>query len=91
MSALSMAMRDNDAGATGHNARMGFRQMEPAHIIENANELAGRGFDVDAGVVNTSAADKDGGYRRVDAHPRELHRSQWGARTSCPLVSVYAL
>ena len=35
------------------NARLGFRQQEENHIMENIlyNELVGRGFDVDVGVV----------------------------------------
>ena len=35
------------------NARLNFRQMEPTHIQENVlyNELAGRGWSVDVGVV----------------------------------------
>lgn len=49
------------------NARMNFRQMEPTHIMENViyNELVGRGFGVDVGVVNTTVKDARGAYRRV--------------------------
>lgn len=49
------------------NARMNFRQMEPTHIMENViyNELVGRGFGVDVGVVNTSVKDKTGVYRHA--------------------------
>ena len=37
------------------NARLGFRQVEPTHIMENIiyNELRYRGFEVDVGVVET--------------------------------------
>ena len=36
------------------NARLGFRQQEENHILENAiyNELKSRDFNVDVGVVN---------------------------------------
>lgn len=49
------------------NARMNFRQMEPTHIMENViyNELVGRGFGVDVGVVNTTVKDARGAYRRA--------------------------
>lgn len=49
------------------NARMNFRQMEPTHIMENViyNELVGRGFGVDEGVVNTTVKDARGAYRRA--------------------------
>lgn len=49
------------------NARMNFRQMEPTHIMENViyNELVGRGFGVDVGVVNTAVKDARGTYRRT--------------------------
>lgn len=44
------------------NARMNFRQMEGSHIMENViyNELRGRGFGVDVGVVPTGVRGKDG-------------------------------
>lgn len=49
------------------NARMNFRQMEPTHIMENViyNELIGRGFGVDVGVVNATAKGENGKYRRA--------------------------
>lgn len=49
------------------NARMNFRQMEESHLMENAlyNELRGRGFGVDVGVVPTSVKGKDGKSRRA--------------------------
>lgn len=49
------------------NARMNFRQMEPTHIMENViyNELLGRGFGVDVGVVNTTVKNKEGKQQRA--------------------------
>ena len=48
------------------NARIGFRQVEETHLIENLifNELRLRGYLVDVGVVRTRAKDADGAYRR---------------------------
>lgn len=51
------------AADTGlRNARTNFRQMEATHLTENAiyNELRGRGYAVDAGVVE-SVESRDGG------------------------------
>ena len=50
------------------NARTNFRQMEPTHLMENAiyNELAGRGYAVDVGVVE-SVESRGGGKQ---AHVR---------------------
>ncbi|NLO36260.1 MAG: ATP-binding protein [Clostridiaceae bacterium] len=44
------------------NARLGFRQNEPTHSLENViyNELKVRGFDVDIGVVTVAEKDKNG-------------------------------
>lgn len=44
------------------NARIGFRQIEPSHLMENLiyNELRIRGFNVDVGVVNISSRDENG-------------------------------
>ena len=44
------------------NARLGFRQQEETHIMENViyNDLKRRGFDVDVGVVEYNCRDKDG-------------------------------
>jgi len=41
------------------NARLGFRQIEETHIMENVlfNDLKRRGFDVDVGVVECNAKD----------------------------------
>ena len=49
------------------NARMNFRQMEETHIMENViyNELKGRGFGVDVGVVPASLKGGDGKYHRA--------------------------
>lgn len=44
------------------NARIDFRQIEPAHIMENIifNELIARGYQVDVGVVEINAHNKFG-------------------------------
>lgn len=44
------------------NARLNFRQQEPAHIMENIvyNELLIRGYNVDVGVVEIFDKDKEG-------------------------------
>ncbi len=44
------------------NARLGFRQQEPTHLIENVvcNELLARGFAVDVGVVPSRETDAKG-------------------------------
>ena len=44
------------------NARLGFRQMESSHIMENIlyNELVNRGFNVDVGVVTVDEKDPSG-------------------------------
>lgn len=48
------------------NARIGFRQVEETHLMENLiyNELRIRGYLVDVGVVPTRVKDADGAYRR---------------------------
>lgn len=48
------------------NARLGFRQVEQTHLMENLiyNELRVRGYMVDVGVVNVRETDKGGAYRR---------------------------
>lgn len=48
------------------NARIGFRQVEETHLMENLifNELRLRGYLVDVGVVQTRTKDADGAYRR---------------------------
>ncbi len=49
------------------NARLNFRQLEKAHMMENViyNELRVRGFNVDVGVVPVIIRDKDGKQKRV--------------------------
>lgn len=44
------------------NARLGFRQVEETHLMENAvyNELLARGYAVDVGVVETRKRNSDG-------------------------------
>jgi uncharacterized protein len=48
------------------NARLGFRQVEQTHLMENLiyNELRVRGYLVDVGVVNAREIDENGAYRR---------------------------
>jgi predicted AAA+ superfamily ATPase len=48
------------------NARIGFRQVEETHLMENLiyNELRIRGYLVDVGVVPIRKKDADGAYRR---------------------------
>lgn len=49
------------------NARLGFRQIEETHIMENIvyNELRSRGYSVDVGVVEKRKVNKDGHSERV--------------------------
>ena len=44
------------------NARLGFRQLEETHLMENVlyNDLIRRGFDVDVGVVEQNVRDESG-------------------------------
>ena len=44
------------------NARLGFRQQEPTHIMENIiyNELIIRGYSVDVGIVTSKETRSDG-------------------------------
>ena len=44
------------------NARLGFRQLEETHLMENVlyNDLVRRGFDVDVGVVEQNGKDSSG-------------------------------
>ena len=53
------------------NARIGFRQQEMTHIMENIiyNELIIRGFSVDVGVVFSNEKNQSGSYSKV---PREI-------------------
>lgn len=49
------------------NARIGFRQQEMTHIMENIiyNELIIRGFSVDVGVVYSNERDDNGSYSKI--------------------------
>ncbi len=49
------------------NARIGFRQQEMTHIMENIiyNELAIRGYSIDVGVVHKSVKDESGKISRI--------------------------
>ncbi len=49
------------------NARIGFRQVEMTHLMENMvyNELCLRGYTVDVGVVTRNTKDAEGRSRRV--------------------------
>ena len=44
------------------NARLGFRQVEKTHLMENViyNELRSRGYSVDVGMVEKRGVNKDG-------------------------------
>ena len=48
------------------NARLGFRQIEETHIMENIvyNELRSRGYTVDVGVVEKRGVNKEGKAER---------------------------
>ena len=49
------------------NARLGFRQVEETHLMENIiyNELRARGYAVDVGIVEIRQPDSEGSSRRV--------------------------
>lgn len=49
------------------NARLGFRQIEETHIMENIiyNELRSRGYSVDVGVVEKRGLNKEGKAERI--------------------------
>lgn len=49
------------------NARLGFRQIEETHLMENLiyNELRLRGYEVDVGVVTCNAQNAEGANRRT--------------------------
>lgn len=49
------------------NARLNFRQLEESHIMENIiyNELKMRGYNVDVGIVECRAKDKNGSLRQI--------------------------
>lgn len=49
------------------NARLNFRQLEESHIMENIiyNELKMRGYNVDVGIVECRAKDKNGSLKQI--------------------------
>ena len=49
------------------NARLGFRQIEETHIMENIifNELRSRGYSVDVGIVEKRGLNKEGKTERI--------------------------
>jgi hypothetical protein len=49
------------------NAKLGFRQIEETHIMENIvyNELRSRGYSVDVGVVEKRGVNQEGKYERT--------------------------
>lgn len=72
------------------NARIGFRQQEMTHIMENIiyNELNVRGYSVDVGVVYSRETDKNGNSVRI---PKEIDFviNDGGKRTY--IQSAYAM
>lgn len=61
------------------NARLGFRQQEENHIMENIiyNELVHRGFSVDVGVVPVQETEDDG--KQVASNLKWISWRIWGA------------
>jgi predicted AAA+ superfamily ATPase len=72
------------------NARIGFRQQEMTHIMENIiyNELIVRGFSVDVGVVFSNEKNSSGSYSRV---PREIDFIASKGGKKVYIQSAYAL
>lgn len=72
------------------NARLGFRQVEQTHLMENViyNELVARGYSVDVGVVRRHVRDTDGS-ERVDALEVDFVANLAGRRYY--IQSAYAL
>ena len=72
------------------NARIGFRQQEMTHIMENIvfNELVARGYLVDVGVVYESVRNKNGNYVRK-AREIDFIATLGGKKTY--IQSAYAL
>jgi len=72
------------------NARLGFRQQEMTHIMENIlyNELVLRGFSVDVGVVYSREQNKNSNSVRV---PREIDFVVNGAGKKTYIQSAYAM
>jgi predicted AAA+ superfamily ATPase len=72
------------------NARIGFRQQEMTHIMENIlyNELILRGFSVDVGVVYSREQNHNSNSVRV---PREIDFVVSGAGKKTYIQSAYAM
>ncbi len=72
------------------NARIGFRQVEMTHIMENIiyNELRIRGYNVDVGVVYSSEKDSKGRFTEV---PREIDFVATLGGKKVYIQSAYAL
>lgn len=72
------------------NARLGFRQVEETHLMENViyNELRARGFAVDVGVVNRRRRNDDG--REMTDHLEVDFVANMGSRRYY-IQSAYAL
>lgn len=74
------------------NARLGFRQSEPTHLMENViyNELRIRGCEVDIGVVPVAEKDKNG---KVSHKQLEIDFicSPYGGQKKYYIQSAYAL
>ena len=72
------------------NARIGFRQQEMTHIMENIiyNELIVRGFSVDVGVVYANEKNAGGSYSKV-AREIDFAAAKGGRRVY--LQSAFAL
>ena len=72
------------------NARIGYRQQEMTHIMENIiyNELAVRGYSVDVGVVYSREINKNGNSVRV---PREIDFIATSGGRKYYIQSAYAM
>lgn len=72
------------------NARIGFRQQEMTHIMENIiyNELIIRGFSVDVGVVFSNEKNSGGSYSKV---PREIDFTASKGGKKVYIQSAFAL
>lgn len=72
------------------NARLGFRQQEMTHIMENIiyNELRLRGYSVDVGVVMSREPNENNNYIKV---PREIDFVVNGNGEKIYIQSAYAM
>jgi predicted AAA+ superfamily ATPase len=72
------------------NARIGFRQQEMTHIMENIlyNELVLRGFSVDVGIVFSREQNRNGNSVRI---PREIDFVVNGKGKRVYIQSAYAM